>query len=177
MYLYVCTLYSDTLGICHRAAASDFLPQVTFAETTLASAALEFWQQVWRRLFSGAEGILLWHLRSPGPQAADLYRELWQWQDATRAIFQSRCSAVIHSNAHVSHMSQDVTGGTKLLCFSDLGAEPKETELHCQAPALKHSLMAATRDPVCPFGPAAYLSSNRPDIADLSTWSGPSQTV
>jgi len=90
----------------------DQMPEVTFAEVSLASAALEFWQQ-----------------------------------DRKREICVVSC------------------GGGDMppeLCFN------QETELYCQAPALKQSLMSASRPPVCPFGPAAY-AGNRSDTAEMST--------
>jgi hypothetical protein len=45
----------------------------------------------------------------------------------------------------------------------------EETELYCQAPPLLQSLMATTRSPVCPFGPAAHTHSN--DLSEMSSLS------
>lgn len=89
----------------------DQMPEVTFAETTLASAALEFWQQ-----------------------------------DRKRQICIVSCGS--------GQMPPT-------LSFN------QETELYCQAPPLLQSLMATTRSPVCPFGPAAHTHSN--DLSEMST--------
>eukprot|EP00438_Fugacium_kawagutii_P032492 Skav233892 [mRNA] locus=scaffold435:192767:197261:- [translate_table: standard] len=61
----------------------------------------------------------------------------------------------------------EVTFAETTLASAALEFWQQETELHCQAPALKHSLMAATRDPVCESGTG---SGSFVACADTEAW-------
>ena len=171
--------------------------QVTFAEVSLASAALEFWQQETGFAFCNFchEGLDLIALRRAivlctffgrclqhAKREQSQYRALriasgrfvW-WAVEAVTCHQSCASTRMRPQLGRPHLSlkrqdsftfgQSCGYSVSLCAFISMRA--KETELYCQAPALKQSLMSASRPPVCPFGPAAY-AGNRSDTAEMS---------